>query len=432
MTKKSKYIVPGFDRIMDYIHKRMGNKDRHAFEKRLQKDPFLEDAVEGLSEVSEKRAKQDIKSLNELIRKKDSNKTKYPILAIAAAVGVLIVTGISYLAITNYQDSVEKEMISREDHIPTEADEGIKELSMFEKEDLIPDKPEAAASATVVSEPEKRARAQQKPVIIVDEDVAIEGIEDIEADAHLEVVAEAAIESEFSISVDAAKEISNIQIMPFHKEAAEEAGYKTITGKVIDIDDGSPIPGASIFISGTTKGVITDLNGNFSIDIPVDKDVTLIASFVGMKTLEFSPEQFVDNTLAMHSDMVGLSEIVVVGYGTERKMLIRGVERALDAYLEDEEDYPPKPEVGFEEYEIFLNENAKLPEDSHRRRAVVVLDFEINLSGEPQNFAVQRSPDDEFTSMAIELIKNGPKWIPAKSDGETIVEKVRVRIVYRR
>ena len=66
--------------------------------------------------------------------------------------------------------------------------------------------------------------------------------------------------------------------------APQASNVRTITGRVIDAD-GHTLPGATILLKGATKGVISDMDGKFFIDVP-DKDVTLQISYIGMETQE--------------------------------------------------------------------------------------------------------------------------------------------------
>uniref|UniRef100_UPI003217FC9D SusC/RagA family TonB-linked outer membrane protein n=1 Tax=uncultured Draconibacterium sp. TaxID=1573823 RepID=UPI003217FC9D len=89
---------------------------------------------------------------------------------------------------------------------------------------------------------------------------------------------------------------------------------KKINGKVTD-SEGLPLPGASIVIKGTTTGVTSDIDGNFTLDVPVGTKV-LVFSFVGMKTQEISVDGKSSISVTMEEESIGMDEVVVVGYGT--------------------------------------------------------------------------------------------------------------------
>lgn len=90
-----------------------------------------------------------------------------------------------------------------------------------------------------------------------------------------------------------------------------------ITGKVTEATSGEAIPGVSILVKGTTRGVVTDLDGNYFID--ADSSDVLIVSFIGFETAEeLVGNRTVINT-ALAESIQALNEVVVVGYGTQEK-----------------------------------------------------------------------------------------------------------------
>ncbi|QDH80372.1 TonB-dependent receptor [Echinicola soli] len=92
----------------------------------------------------------------------------------------------------------------------------------------------------------------------------------------------------------------------------------TVTGTVISGEDGLTLPGVSILIKGTSKGVTTDMDGKFTIDIP-DEGTTLVFSFIGFAQQEVDVYTAKDLSITMEAEMTSMTEVVVVGYGTMRK-----------------------------------------------------------------------------------------------------------------
>lgn len=97
---------------------------------------------------------------------------------------------------------------------------------------------------------------------------------------------------------------------------------RTITGSVTDSSDGSPIIGANIVVKGTTTGVITDIDGNFTIDV-TSKDMLEI-SFIGYKTKQVVVGDLGVINVKLSSDNEMLDEVVVVGAGTQKKVSVTG------------------------------------------------------------------------------------------------------------
>ncbi len=96
---------------------------------------------------------------------------------------------------------------------------------------------------------------------------------------------------------------------------------RTITGTILD-SYGEPLIGATIFIKGTTTGAVTDLEGKYSISAP--DDATLVFSYVGYLTqeIEVGNQSIIDISLGV--DVLGIEEVVVVGYGTMRRSDLTG------------------------------------------------------------------------------------------------------------
>jgi TonB-linked SusC/RagA family outer membrane protein len=96
-----------------------------------------------------------------------------------------------------------------------------------------------------------------------------------------------------------------------------------IKGVVTSADDGQPVPGVSVFVKGTTTGTMTDLTGYYSLsNVPANS--TLVFSFVGMTTQEKVVTESATLDIVMASDVELIDEVVVVGYGTQKKSLVTG------------------------------------------------------------------------------------------------------------
>jgi len=93
---------------------------------------------------------------------------------------------------------------------------------------------------------------------------------------------------------------------------------RTVTGKVTSQEDGSSVPGVNVVVKGTTNGTTTDADGNYRIAVP-SGSTTLVFSFIGLTTQEAVVGDRTTVDVAMTPDVTQLSEVVVVGYGTQEK-----------------------------------------------------------------------------------------------------------------
>ncbi len=95
------------------------------------------------------------------------------------------------------------------------------------------------------------------------------------------------------------------------------AQTKEITGKVVSMDDGTSVPGASVSLKGTTLGTITDMDGMYRLKVPQEAK-TLIFTFVGMKTQEVDINNQSTINVKLSSDNIAVDEVVVTALGITR------------------------------------------------------------------------------------------------------------------
>ncbi|MFC5683853.1 SusC/RagA family TonB-linked outer membrane protein [Flavobacterium sp. MAHUQ-51] len=107
---------------------------------------------------------------------------------------------------------------------------------------------------------------------------------------------------------------------------AQEVGIK---GKVLSSDDGLPLPGATIQISGTNISTTTDLDGEFTLS-KVNSDATLVASFIGYATQWIQVKDQKNITITLRLDDNKLNEVVVTGYSAQKKSDITGAVAVVD------------------------------------------------------------------------------------------------------
>ena len=96
----------------------------------------------------------------------------------------------------------------------------------------------------------------------------------------------------------------------------------SVSGNVVDADNNEPLIGVTVIEKGTTNGVATDFDGNFTIK--VGPKSTLQLSYVGYKPLEVKVEGKTQLNIAMATATTSLDELVVIGYGVQRKSDVTG------------------------------------------------------------------------------------------------------------
>jgi len=108
------------------------------------------------------------------------------------------------------------------------------------------------------------------------------------------------------------------------------AQERTITGKVTSAMNGETLPGVSILIKGTTQGVNTNIDGTYKISVPTEAS-TLVFSFIGYlpEEVEIGNRSAID--VVLYEDIEQLDEIIVVGYGTQKKSVATAAVSKVDA-----------------------------------------------------------------------------------------------------
>lgn len=96
-----------------------------------------------------------------------------------------------------------------------------------------------------------------------------------------------------------------------------------LTGKVTQKSNGQAIPGASIVVRGTSSGTVTDVNGNYALNVSRAGSV-IVVSYTGMETVERTVSAAGIQNFVLDDDLKSLNEVVVVGYGTQKVTNVSG------------------------------------------------------------------------------------------------------------
>ncbi|MEM9673759.1 MAG: TonB-dependent receptor [Bacteroidota bacterium] len=107
------------------------------------------------------------------------------------------------------------------------------------------------------------------------------------------------------------------------------AQQSTVSGKVLG-EDGTGLPGVSIFVKNTTTGTVSDIDGNYNLRVN-GSDAVLVYSFLGYETEEVTVGNQSTIDITLLPDLTQLSEVIVVGYGTKRKEELTGAINVVDS-----------------------------------------------------------------------------------------------------
>lgn len=173
------------------------------------------------------------------------------------------------------------------------------------------------------------------------------------------------------------------------EDEAIRVGNSFIEGKVTS-EDGEPLIGATIQIPETDQGTVTDLEGNFNIDVPKEAQ-ELEISYTGFNNVKVAIDG-ISNLAVTLKEGTQLSEVVVID-----------ASRSFNAAI---------PEIGFEEFNLFVDDNLIKPKQAKDANitGVVIIEFTVGPYGKLSNFRVIKSLGYGCDEEAIRILQLGGKW----------------------
>jgi len=454
--------------FLSYLKGELRKEDRHSFEQDLQRDPFQEEAMEGFETLSPQEAEEDLLSLHSILRKRLGRRKRIAWYSVAATVASILVVGTIFINIYDFNPEAKEESFYQEEAMMSDKESPESDESgpvKMDTEDAVAEEalaePETAAKKAVrtesVEEPvlDEAAKALAPEALeaeVMEEDLLQAELmeeepmeeEPMQAEADLAeepdalVAVEAAPEgrqkgAEKRRAQQAAPQVSQYAIADQDEEIPLLMGK--VSGVVISAEDMDPLPGASIYVKGTDSGMVTDMQGRFTIPSYQEEQTTVVASYVGMLTNEYQLASGQENRLVMQPDMAALDEVVVVAYGIRKDANPTGAVQRVQ--VAETKDYAvisgAEPVGGLPAYKMYMEKNIRFPAgDTLSKRAVVVLKFGIERDGSLSGIQILRSPGDDFSDEAIRLVEEGPHWNPARDENGTTDDEVRMRIVFKR
>lgn len=480
MSEARKYSI---NNVLKYLKDKLSKKERYAFDKEMSKDPFLADAMDGFSQLSPEEllsdgAKLDLR-LKEHIAKKKTRKL-IPYISIAASVVILF--GIGTLMLYNnvnkisernlaqdvndekFTDTIKADYLSPEDSrkLLDEFETSKESESSLNESELFDDKAK-------VSSPKKEMISKNKaPDKLVEsimiEEEAMPEMDDVEleeliVDEEPAVIAyqqkgEApeAVLSGKAAGVETKKTIRIRGVSSSRRKSSRE-GYDSspvlnfeIQGTIIDTYTKEPLIGA--MITQNNNGAISDMEGNFNFRI--EDDSLIQVSFIGYKTEELHVRELIENEniIELETDEIALSEVVVVGYGTNKKALNTGAVSEVDMQIETPENLSStirtknarinynsgfenhaEPVGGIKKFGKYLKSNSRFSPEKNMK---VILEFYVYDTGRLGEINVIKTDEQKYSDEAVRLLIEGPEWTPAENNGKTVRELVNLKITFEK
>jgi TonB family protein len=470
--------------IEKYLRGELTPAEMHALEKRALNDPFLADALEGASQLSQHELRADLQSLHKALNERVDEKKVISLWGWTARIAAgLILIAISTFVIINLTGNSDEQQLA---------------ITQEEKADTTQSY-EIAGNTTASSQPDSAVASSENNLLALDEQTAdkdndenkptssppkkeVRRAEPITSAAKPTEQQEIAALQAPEPKVDTLKAITEIaQATPVEAEktvgyfdekvvAKEESkqraqaiaiapaspstdgfiskkldssskdvsyssatqgrisykdsisttttGLTKVTGRVTSAEDGSGLPGVNVVIKGSSTGTVTDINGNYQIEIP-DPHATLVYSFIGLENMEMPVNNSPVVDAAMEQDVAQLSEVVVTGFGE--------VENSGPAYSTFQ---MAEPFGGRRAFKRYLEDKLIYPQQAitNKVEGKVTVQFIVETTGKLTNFNVVKGIGYGCDEELIRLIKQGPKWSATKRDDELVKSRVRVRI----
>lgn len=429
-----------------YLAGEMTSSERNTFEKEIQKHSFEAEALEGFEAIRMTNIQRD---LEELQKKMNSKKRKniIPLFAAAATILLLIASGIIWMT------------VQQDTPLPKITENKNLDQKLAEEEDTNEKYSELSLRKQAIKKQEEDNAPQNYPL---NKKPITESEESIENNRPLEIAEvndDAFVEKDFEIEMDedlvlnisdnntkkreetgqtAPKTIiqkdemkkghfknNKVQITKTEQPTKSEES-KTVRGKIVSADDQMPIAGVTIVEKGTNNGIVTDINGEFQLQLEKDSNTTVVASFIGMVTSEFQPTND-SQVIALMPDDIALSEVVVVGYGSKKKAQALGATSTVIP-----EKMEASPVCGIKAYKNLLASRAILPENYPAKKVVVKLKLNIDELGNITEIENTNNVDKILLALAKEIIREAPEWNPKTENAKNIASTVKLKITFRK
>lgn len=454
-------------KFLNYIHGNRKGKDAHRIEKDAMEDPFLADAIEGYDSIPGNHAER-IARMRSAITARSARKKPHGAWKVAVAAVGLIVIASGYFILMNHQSSMLTAHESGGGYIDLYVPEDYVEQKRLELTAIQEENPKKEVIATSVANisnlHEIIAPVEPLRVYLPDSYAQLHQREERELSAKRETLSrsereeivsadapmlaeqyEASVNTDKSALADSNQNkdpdesIGNMEIylsqtangvMTTRSVASKRmaaplpARKKTIalSGKIVDSNN-EPIIGATVVQKGTNKGTVTDIDGNYKLNTD-SEDAPLTAYLIGFEKLEI-PDPKDAKIVVMKEETGMLDEVVVTGYGTQKKSMVTGSVSEVKSLSKNKvAEIKPEPIGGMKEYKKYIEQNLVRPSDPscQKIKGKVVLQFSVNTSGHPQNITVKKSLCPSLDQEAIRLLKDGPKWKAGNTTAEIEVK----------
>jgi len=452
-----------YEKSLAYLKNLLSNKERHALEKNIMKDTFEADAFDGLNTLTSEEFENDIKNIQKKISKRSTKNTKIiRVRNYSIAASILLFIGLG--SITYLLNNTDKKLLEPTDVVtsPKTIENNFEKLEFDESKITDIDTLKDTANEIVVSVeedieeyleinyqksvPKEKIKLEKSLLEKLDvtksslknktdtKKTRIHSYKDrIEISDAITTVTIDSIVDKFNMDRALNQQTTDLLI---------SETTKIIKGKVLD-SDGQPLPGTNVAIEGKNKGTTTDFDGNFSIEAA--ENSTLVFDYIGFEQAIHAVNDSM--SIVMQTNEASLDEVVIVGYGTQKKSNIVGsitsVKKSnLNINITDSSKNIESTLAGRvsgitisnsnalikskQEFKIWIIDNINTSLFKKNKKYTIKTTFNIDTTGQISNIKVFRYKKRIIKGEIKSLLSKSPLWIPATKDGKNIIEKIEL------
>ena len=327
-------------KLLDYIRGLRKGKEAHRLEKESMKDPFLADAMDGYHQVEGDHDEQ-INKLRMKVNAHSAKKRNTYAVTWSIAACLIIGIGISSYFLFLKQNVGEDVFIAKEQPAATATVPAHKEDTSLSAPKMEPDsgRPSATKETVgkdIIAKTRQDSPSQSTPSratsATVPKATASKATAPKATPAGTPIMEEIVAPAE-ELEEAAITTVTDTSFLDANRKKMKVAQLATqmnnmIKGKVTD-DKGEPLIGANVTYKGTTYGTITDINGEFSLP-KKEGNAILTAHYIGYNPVSIPADTSKTMLIAMHENKTTLNEVVVTGYGTQKKANLTGAVSSVD------------------------------------------------------------------------------------------------------
>ncbi len=419
--------------IERYLSGGMTVKEMHELERAALQDPFLADAIEGYREVPFSESNRHLNEITAAFANTSalpvpviSRSKKFSQLRAAAMVILLAGIGITGWYVSSLSSGKQKNQsvaalekkaeVNATDTIAAGTGESVAASGtaaapqVSEKGSLL------RADSAIVDKKSFNAGGHTETSGLQDQDVSAadalttDQLPKDKAEVSKDISPAAESEPLYAPVVSAApreeKQVANAEAKEDKNRLAMRSGTSVASGFITDYSD-APVPFATVKVDNKNTAVLSDAKGFFQLPV-TDSITTVTVASPGYEGTAAQVSATGNNRILLTPGNNSLAEIVVSSYGAKK------------AAKTNIADTGAVPVGGWQAFNNYVNQRMYVQVDStldvSGEGGNVEIEFSVDKNGNPFNFTVIKSPNEVLNAKAIELLKEGPKWIPTRKN----------------